>query len=159
MSILNAQVTKKVPKGYKAVDARISSPQIESMLKSGLISRQESGLLISNGRVYPEMEQGMISNLKIWKNIAEGTILLRFKGKNSGIWNQRYLIRLFDKNGQYLSRFESKSLYKIFGMPTEDEKEGNKFIMVERELIYSVNIRDLRDTYIICLSLTDGENY
>jgi len=156
MSVLNAQVTKKVPKGYKAVDARISSPSVESGLKSGFLLKQDSGLVLSNGEVYHDIEHRMISNLKIWKNTAKGTILLRFKGKKSGIWNQRYLIRLFDKNGEYLSHFVSDRIVEIFGMPTtaKDTELNKDEPVVERELVYSVNIRDLRDTEIICLSLT-----
>jgi hypothetical protein len=145
-------IDSKVPKGYKEVEARISSPDVESGLKSGFLSKQKSGLILSNGEVYHDIENKMISDLKIWKNTTTGTILLRFKGINYP--GHHYLIRLFDKNGQYLSHFESNFLQFIFGWPSADEIQLKEPPHIVRELVYPVNIRDLRDTYIICISIT-----
>ncbi len=148
-------IDSKVPKGYKEVEARISSPEDERM--------QESGLEYPEGAQDPSKK--LISNLRIWKNTTKGTILLRFKGTNPNYgYFPRYLIRLYDKNGQYLYQFHTEEIWKIFGAPTQDDI--NRQLphisswhqpVINRELEYSVNIRDLRDTYYICLSITYGK--
>ena len=133
-------LTGKVPKGYKPVEARISSVE-------------------SNDQLWTDR---IITDLKIWKNIKDGKILLRFKCINHPMYC--FMVRLFDENGNYLSHFVTERLCDVLGYPTEDDLERAHQILlysisdsnkpvVERELVYSVNVRDLRDTEIICLGL------
>ena len=115
-----------------------------------------------------------LADLKAWKNIEEGTILLRFKFAD--VIGGHFLVRFFDRNGNYLSHLVSREMREIYGNPTDFDSKASQVIyadfefgnviiktrdpdgfkyLTERVLVYPVNIRDLRDTEIICLSLAD----
>jgi len=146
----------KVPKGYKPVEARIEGIGETQYDEFNIYTKE------------------YLADLKAWKNIEEGTILLRFKFAD--VIGGHFLVRFFDRNGNYLSHLVSREMREIYGNPTDFDSKASQVIyadfefgnviiktrdpdgfkyLTERVLVYPVNIRDLRDTEIICLSLAD----
>lgn len=78
-----------------------------------------------------------ITGLAMTKSMADGTMTITFK-----VTHERrcppcqYLVRLFDKNGVYLTHFLTARHLELFGV---DRRQGPV------TLTYRVNLRDLRD--------------
>ncbi len=74
-----------------------------------------------------------IQDLKMYKDVEKGT---QSRAGYPHIVGKRYLVRLFDKNGQYLTHFTTESLIELMG---REELTRKHF-----EFTYDVNLRDLQ---------------
>jgi hypothetical protein len=80
-------------------------------------------------------------DLKIYKNVDKGTVTIEFDWDQSRAGyphfvGRAFLVRLFDKNGQYLTHFTTESLIELMG---REELSKRHF-----EFTYPVNQRDLQ---------------
>lgn len=74
-----------------------------------------------------------LSIVKSYKNIKEGYLIIVFNWENNEPVNANFLVRLFDRNGNYLSHFLTEEIYRMF---------GNKFITKKIDpfiLTYNIN--------------------
>jgi hypothetical protein len=79
----------------------------------------------------------VLSKLTMAKDMQKGTVAVGVQIAQSCV-NCRFLVRLFDRNGNYLTHFETESLYQMFG-PQIGQHTGLK------RMEFKVNMRDLRD--------------
>lgn len=105
-----------------------------------------------------------LSNLKIRKNLSKSQLIITFNfdykepNRNMGWLGQAnlprllctgyFLIRLFDKNGNYLTHFTTEPFYKLLGlrMKFKDPQTvllEKSYIKKQIKLVYDVNSRDL----------------
>jgi hypothetical protein len=62
------------------------------------------------------LNEKYISNLKAYKNVEEGFLLILFDWGRGGPINASFLIRLFDHNGNYLDSMYTKEMYNLFSI-------------------------------------------
>ena len=62
------------------------------------------------------LNEKYISNLKAYKNVKEGYLLILFDWGRGGPLNTSFLIRLFDHNGNYLDSIHTKEMYNLFSI-------------------------------------------
>jgi len=101
------------------------------------------------GQQYTDM---YIAKLRSWKNLDDGTLLLKIK-LMYGCPQCCLLVRILDENGNYLTHFTTKNIMTLWNL-TSIEENNRMMSMVTRptkdlELVFSVNKRDLRDASII----------
>lgn len=89
-----------------------------------------------------------LSNIKAFKNVDKGYLLLKFTYKSIGCYICKFLIRLFDKNGVEITHFVTEQHYNLFehdyGGPKSKEIVPDPVV-----LAYNVNVRDLRDVQFV----------
>jgi hypothetical protein len=85
-------------------------------------------------RVAASLFNKNISDLHIWKSQSAGTLRIAFTYDNYHPCACRFLLRLFDKNGNYLTHFTTDAHYELF---------HNKRAILPVSLDYDVNQRDL----------------
>lgn len=73
-----------------------------------------------------------LSNVKSYKNIKEGYLIIVFDWKSHNPMAAHFLVRLFDRNGNYLSHFLTEDLFRLFPLKMIDAI--NPFV-----LTYSIN--------------------
>lgn len=79
-----------------------------------------------------------LSNVKSYKNIKKGYLIIVFNWKSSQPINACFIVRLFDRNGNYLSHFLTKEIFRLFPLKTV----GNQIIIDEKNpfvLTYNIN--------------------
>ncbi len=117
----------KAPKNYEKVSAKIATVK---------------GSYGDNWGTPP----GRINNLRVWKNIKTGTLLIRFGLLQPRCGSCRFLIRLFDLNGNYLTHFMTEPQWKL---PFWSDFYNHPEKQQQFELKYDVTVRDLRDASIV----------
>jgi len=89
-----------------------------------------------------------LSNLRVFKNNDKGIIALVFSYKTIGCGTCRFLVRLYDKNGNHLTSFETQQHLELFQRDYSRAK-SREIIPDPVILIYNVNQTFLRDTKIV----------
>jgi hypothetical protein len=98
---------------------------------------------------------GRLINLRIWKNIKTGTLLIRFGLLPPPCGSCRFLIRLFDLNGNYLTHFMTERQWQLpFWSDFHNHPEKDQHF----ELKYDVNVRELRDASIVEFGIVTHES-
>lgn len=79
-----------------------------------------------------------LSNVKSYKNVKKGYLIIVFNWESSQPINACFIVRLFDRNGNYLSHFLTKEVFRLFPLKTV----GNRVIIDEINpfvLTYNIN--------------------
>jgi hypothetical protein len=79
-----------------------------------------------------------LSQLAVAKDMRRGVLLVEITTSCKGCGGLHYLVRLFDRNGNYLTHFVSRSFFEMMGY-----QEGAQ--VGRRQLEFPINVRDLRD--------------
>ncbi len=79
-----------------------------------------------------------LSELAAAKDMRRGVLMVEVTTSCKGCGGLHYLVRLFDRNGNYLTHFVSRSFFEMMGYQ-EGARTG------KRQLEFPLNVRDLRD--------------
>ena len=79
-----------------------------------------------------------LSQLAAAKDMNRGILMIEITTSCNWCGGSRYLVRLFDRNGNYLTHFVSRLFFEMMGYQ-EGAQAG------KRQLEFPVNVRDLRD--------------
>lgn len=85
-----------------------------------------------------------LSNLEVTKNVNSGILNIKVRIDHPQCAKCAFIVRLFDKNGNYLAHFMTENLLHLFG-PNVLMAQSSQ----NADLSFSVDIRDLRDTDIV----------
>ena len=66
-----------------------------------------------------------LSNVTSYKNIRKGYLIIVFNWESNSPISARFLVRLFDRNGNYLSHFLTEEIFRLFPLKTV----GNQVII------------------------------
>ncbi len=83
-----------------------------------------------------------LSQLAVSKDLRRGVLMIEVTSSCGHCGGLHYLVRLFDRNGNYLTHFVSRSFFEMMGYQ-EGAKPG------PRQLEFPVNVRDLRDAELV----------
>jgi hypothetical protein len=111
-----------------------------SLVACGGKSRLDAVVNTAGGNYGTAQINSGIRDLAIYKDVDKGTVIIAFDWDQSKagyphIVGKAFLVRLFDKNGQYLTHFTTEPLLELMG---RDELTKKHF-----EFTYEVNLRDL----------------
>lgn len=89
------------------------------------------------------MHNEKLSSLKITKDMDAGSITIRFDmDENFTCPSCQFMVRLFDRNGNYLTHLTSEPFYQLF---RSSENASGWQVPSEPVLEYAVNLRDLKE--------------
>lgn len=108
--------------------------KINSLIKS---SEEIITYINTNSGDYTFLNKTYLSNVKSYKNIKEGYLIIRFNLKSGIPITVHFLVRLFDRNGNYLSHFTTDMIFRLF----PSEMVGNQINDAKNPftLIYGIN--------------------
>jgi len=81
-----------------------------------------------------------ITNLHAQKDLNKGIVTIQFDFESPGCPGCRFLVRLFDKNGNYLTHITSEQHFELFGWRHVMDSAKKPV-----SLSYPVNLRDLKE--------------
>ena len=81
-----------------------------------------------------------ITNLHAQKDLNKGIVTIQFDFESPGCPGCRFLVRLFDKNGNYLTHITSEQHFELFGWQHVMDSAKKPV-----SLSYPVNLRDLKE--------------
>ena len=86
---------------------------------------------------YEKVEEGFgfrIKNLKMFIKRSTGTLTITFDchflGQKHGVSDELFMIRLFDENGEYLTRFSTSD---VFALPNTEDHKGRPLLRLKAE--------------------------
>ena len=84
-----------------------------------------------------------VKSLEIYKNADKGEISIVFEMDESIIYpSGKFLIRIFDKNGNYLTHFTTEEFFRLFEMTNPGVGKTSKFI-INNPVMLSYNMNTL----------------
>jgi hypothetical protein len=86
---------------------------------------------------YTFLNKTYLSNVKSYKNIKEGCLIIRFNLKSGIPISLHFLVRLFDRNGNYLSHFTTDMIFSLF--PSDIVENQINDAKNPFTLIYNIN--------------------
>jgi hypothetical protein len=125
---LSAAIEKEAPQELTAANEKEGLQELTASVNS--ISSDYLGQYYSKKSLF---------SLHVWKDLGKGIIRIKFSYEYTCPLC-RFLVRLFDKNGNYLTHFITETHMALFGF-----QPG----CLTRELEFNVNVRDLRDAQIV----------
>jgi hypothetical protein len=129
----------------------ISAQPLESTIAT--VPGTKPGARDFNRVHHANLQNRSLSQLTVSKQMANGILVVNVHiGRNTAP-STGFLIRLFDRNGNYLSHFQTQNLIQLFGMGAPPSGAGHvpsgAYNPGLRRMEFRVNVRDLRDAEMV----------